>query len=229
MKTPMKFIVVFILASLTIQSVQAQNNTYQNASLDVFTKTYNANDQSLSNNIDRDISAGVSPVGINLENNSIQIMYLNQNLFNMQAWAIEYYKTSNEISNGITAKIQNEAYIPMGITSDNTSLYVLYIKGDGKVSAWQLVESSQNLNEVSENVSPYLDQGYIPVGITLHNDLYYALLLKIEESTFKSWEIQGFQGEYNMNSDIKQKINQNKIPFGFLSKEGVFNVLYVGF
>jgi photosystem II stability/assembly factor-like uncharacterized protein len=199
------------------------------AALSSFIKSYNVNNQSLSNKIDNDMAGGVSPIGFNLVNNEVHIMYLNQNLFNVQAWAIEYYKTSNEISNGITAKIQNEGYMPMGITSDNKGLYVIFIKGDGKASAWQLVESSQNLREASKNIKPYLDQGFIPVGITLYGDFYYTLLLNVVDSSFKSWQIEGYQSEWNMNNDIKQKINQNKIPFGFLSKEGVFNVLYVGF
>lgn len=220
MKTAVKFIIVFIfLGAFSISSI-AQDFVF---------KTYSLNDNLLSQKLDKDMTTGKTPVGINVLSNTLKVMYLNQPLFDMQAWAINWYGNAKEISAGITSKMQNEGFFPMGIASDNSKLYCLYIKGNTDATAWQLVESNQNLSEVTKNISPYLAQGYIPVGITLHGNVYYALLVKVTSTTAKNWEIQGYQGEYAMTKDINQKITQSKVPFGFLEKNGVFNVLYLHF
>ncbi len=220
MKTKLKFLIVWIILGIIVTPVFSQ---------DVIFKTYSLNDQSLSSKLDNDMASGKTPVGLNVTGNTLKIMYINQDLYQMQAWKIDWYGNSQEISAGITSKMQNEGFFPMGISSDNSKFYCLYIKGATNATAWQLVESNQNLNEVSRNISPYLDQGYIPVGITLHGSVYYALLVKVVSSTATGWELKGYQSEYTMNNDIKQKKAQNKFPFGFLEKDGVFNVLYIGF
>ncbi|MCF8233723.1 MAG: FecR family protein [Bacteroidales bacterium] len=114
--------------------------------------SYSLNDQNVGTLIDRELSSGKTPVGLQVRGMDMQILYLDQDLFKMTAWAIDWYANADEIKNGITTKMQKEDYFPMGISSDNKNLYVLYIKGETNPIAWQLVESGQNLQEVAADI-----------------------------------------------------------------------------
>jgi len=205
-----------------------QTSSTSNSSSNVFFKKYKLNDPYLSSKLDKDMAAGVTPVGLNIIGNDIEVMYLNQDLFKINAWAIDWYANGEAIKNGITAKMQNEGFFPMGISSDNKNLYCLYMKGETNALGWQLVESSQNLQEVAKNCDPYLKDSYLPLGITLHGSMYYVLLVQVKDIVFTNWELKGYTSETAMNNDIKAKITQKKMPFGFLKNSGVINILYVG-
>ena len=191
-------------------------------------KSYRLGSPSFSSDVHHDMSGNTTPVGLNYSNGAFQIMFLTPNIFGLKSWDIQYYKTAKEISAGMNSKMQNENLIPMGLTSDNAGLSILFIETNTTGTAWQLVESKQDLTEVSKNISPYLTQGYFPVGITLHGDFYYVLLIKTKGNSFKTWEIKGYRNKATMDQEIQKKISQKIIPFGFLQNEGVYNVLFIG-
>lgn len=209
-------------------SQTSELGNYVQSSGNAFFKNYSLNDTYLSSKLDQDMGAGVTPVGINISNGGLQIMYLNQDLFKISAYAIDWYTDAETIKAGVTNKMQNEGYFPMGISSDDSKLYFLYVKGETNSLAWQLVESPQDLQQVAKNIDPYLKDNYLPVGITLHGDYYYVLLVQVEDVVFKNWNLQGYQDINVMNQDIKEKIKLQKMPFGYLERGGIMNVLYVG-
>jgi hypothetical protein len=51
------------------------------------------------------MTGNVMPVGFNIENNSIEIIYLTKNIYNSREWGIEYYKNAGKITNGLNAKL----------------------------------------------------------------------------------------------------------------------------
>jgi len=191
--------------------------------------SYSLNDQDVSTLIDLDLSSGKTPVGLQVTGRNLQILYLDQDLFKMTAWAIDWYANAGEIKNGISSKIQDENYFPMGISSDNQNLYVLYIKGETNPTAWQLVESAQNLQQVAADIEPWVNKGYLPVGISLHGQWYYTLLVQVQNSSFRNWEIKGYGTLQEAQQEIKAYIMQNKLPFGFIQEGSLYNVLYVGY
>ena len=213
-----------------VTSFPGANNNHAsgNQEINFQIKGYPINSPSLSASIDRDMASGTSPVGLNYSGNLLQILFLSPDIFNMKSWRIEYYKTTEEISSGVTSKMQDEKMLPMGMTSDGAGLSFLFIRSHTLGTAWQLIESKQELTDVSHDIAPYLRQGYFPVAITLHGDSYYTLLIKLNNNPFTSWEIKGYQNVTKMKSEIQQHIAQNKIPFGFLENKGVYNILYVG-
>ena len=131
---------------------------------------------------------------------------------------------------GITSNIE-QAYFPMGISFTNQGdLYVLFIKSEVSVTAWQLVESQLDLNAVSANMQPYLNQQYVPVGITIYNGMYYTLMTQIPDTKITNWTIEGYQYDNNaIMQNVNTKINSGLIPFGYLKEENIVNILYVGF
>ncbi len=207
------------------------STTANNAQLRVHTETYQMSDATVGTKIGNTLQRGWTPVGLQTRSEPFDILYLNQDPFVITEWAIDWYSATdgNAVSNGITSKMQNEGFFPMGLSSANNRLYVLYAKGNMNATAWQLVESSQNLQQVSRDIDPYIRQGYIPVGISIYSQWYYTLLVKVENSTFKSWAIQGYNSKQQMEADLNNRLNSNQIPFGYLEEQGIYNVLYVGF
>lgn len=199
--------------------------------LQIFTETYQMSDATVGTKIGNTLQKGWTPVGLQTRSEPFDILYLNQDPFVITEWAIDWYSAAdgNAVSNGITSKMQNEGFFPMGLSSANNRLYVLYAKGNMKGTAWQLIESSQNLQQVSQDIDPYIRQGYIPVGISTYSQWYYTLLVKVENSTFKSWAIQGYNSKQQMETDLSNRLNTQQIPFGYLEEKGIYNVLYVGF
>lgn len=191
--------------------------------------SYSMNDQNAGTLIDQELNSGKTPVGLQIKGTDMQILYLDQDLFKMTAWAIDWYANAEEIKNGISSKMQNEDYFPMGISSDNKKLYVLYIKGETFPTAWQLVESDQNLQQVAADIRPWVSQGYLPVGISLHGQWYYTLLVQVKESSLRNWEIKGYRTLQEARQEIKAYMTQNKLPFGFIQEGSLYNVLYVGY
>lgn len=225
----MKITKTFVIEGF--QNQEIGTNVVTNNSLsrgNAFLKTYSLSDDSLSNKLDTDIGSGVTPVGLNISDGELELMYLNQDLFNITAWAIDWYTDAETIKAGLTSKMKDEGYFPMGISSDDSKLYFLYVKGEMNALAWQLVESPQDLQQVAKNIEPYLKDSYLPLGITLHGDYYYVLLVQIEDIVFTNWDLQGYQDVNTMNQDIQLKIQEQKMPFGYLKRGGVMNVLYVG-
>jgi len=189
---------------------------------------YSLSDPQLSQKIEKDMSGAVTPVGLQFIEGDMEIMCLAYDLFQMEAWSVDYFSGAEAISNGITDLIQNQGLTPMGIGFNGDQLYVVSIKGNTQITAWQLVESEQDLQDVSNDISPYLDQNYIPVGITLYGNWYYTLLLQVPSTTAKSWYIEGYDNYESMKNTIQQNIEKTIIPFGYIDA-GVYNVLYIGF
>lgn len=191
--------------------------------------SYLLSDTKLGSRIEREINMSKTPAGIQVDGDKLQLLYLDNDLFNIKAWAIDWYESPGDVNTGITAKMQNEGYFPMGISTEGNTFYVLYIKGETNATAWQLVESSQNLQSVSSDIQPWVNKGYIPVGITLHGSWYYTLLIQVQNSSFKNWEISGYRAQSEMQEGIDNKLLQNRIPFGYIEDGNLFNVLFVGY
>ncbi len=190
-----------------------------------------SNPTSIQNDISNAINAGSTPAGIYISDGSeTEVYYIEGNPLNMTEWNLESYSDATNLQNGITSNIER-GYFPMGISfTEQGNLYVLYIKSQVVGTGWQLAESELDLNEVSTNIQPWLNQQYIPVGITVYSGMYYTLLVQVPGTEVTGWTIEGYQ---NNNNEIKQNVNTNinsgLLPFGYLKEDGVVNVLYVGF
>jgi hypothetical protein len=192
-------------------------------------KTYSLNDNQLSQKINNDVNGRVTPVGLQMRGSDFDIVYLNQNLFDIAEWAIDWYNATSaeEVRSGLTSKMES-GFVPMGFSSSNNKMYILYAKGNITGKGWQLIESSQNLQQVAKDIEPYVSQDYLPVSISLYSQWYYTLLIRLPGSGFKTWAIQGYQAKKEMTDDIRKREQQKQIPFGYLEEGGVHNVLYLG-
>jgi len=189
------------------------------------------NPAAIQNDINNAINSGKTPTGIYIsDGHEVLVYYIEGNPLGMTAWKLEDYNDATSLQNGITSNIE-QAYFPMGISFTNQGdLYVLFIKSEVSVTAWQLVESQLDLNAVSANMQPYLNQQYVPVGITIYNGMYYTLMTQIPDTKITNWTIEGYQYDNNaIMQNVNTKINSGLIPFGYLKEENIVNILYVGF
>jgi len=189
------------------------------------------NPAAIQNDINNAINSGKTPAGIYVSSGTeVVVYYIEGNPLGMTAWNLENYNDATSLQNGITSYI-NQAYFPMGISfTDQGKLYVLFIKSQVIATDWQLVESQLDLNVVSTNMQPWLDQQYVPVGITIYNGMYYTLMTKIPDTKISNWTIEGYQDNINeIKQNVNAKINSGLLPFGFLKEGELVNVLYVGF
>ena len=189
------------------------------------------NPAAIQNDINNAINSGKTPSGIYIsDGHEVLVYYIEGNPLGMTAWKLEDYNDATSLQNGITSNIE-QAYFPMGISFTNQGdLYVLFIKSEVSVTAWQLVESQLDLNAVSANMQPYLNQQYVPVGITIYNGMYYTLMTQIPDTKITNWTIEGYQYDNNaIMQNVNTKINSGLIPFGYLKEENIVNILYVGF
>lgn len=107
-------------------------------------------------------------------------------------------------------------------------MYIFYAKGNITGQGWQLIESSQSLQQVAKDIEPYVSQDYLPVSISLYGQWYYTLLVRLPNSGFKTWAIQGYQSKKEMTDDIRKRAEHKQIPFGYLEEGGIHNVLFLG-
>lgn len=192
-------------------------------------KTYSLNDNQLSQKINNDLNGHVTPVGLQMRGNNFDILYLNQDLFNISNWSMDWYDatSANEIKSGITSKMES-GLMPIGFSSSNNRMYIFYAKGNITGQGWQLIESSQSLQQVAKDIEPYVSQDYLPVSISLYGQWYYTLLVRLPNSGFKTWAIQGYQSKKEMTDDIRKRAEHKQIPFGYLEEGGIHNVLFLG-
>lgn len=189
------------------------------------------NPTAIQNDITNAINSGKTPAGIYIsESSEVVVYYIEGNPLDMTAWNLENYYDATSLQNGISSYINN-GYFPMGISFTNQGkLYVLFIKSQVKATAWRLVESQLDLNVVSTNMQPWLDQQYVPVGITVYNNMYYTLMTQIPDTKITNWTIEGYQDNNNeIMQNVNAKINSGLLPFGFLKEGEIVNILYVGF
>lgn len=176
------------------------------------------------------LSSNKTPLGFSRVKDASYVIYLNDNPFNITSWNINWYNNVTELEKGITS-MMNQGWLPMGMsfTSDN-KFYIFYVQCDLQGTAWQITESSMDLQQVEKDVEPYLSRGYVPVGISVYGNYYYTLLIQFPDGAEAGWTIEGYSDN---NTEIKNGIENNiasgMVPFGFLKEQGVVNLLFVGF
>lgn len=190
-----------------------------------------AHPKELEQNISHAVNAGKTPVGLFMnENQDSYICFINDNPLAMTAWTLQWYNDANSLQSGIT-QWMNNGYVPMGISfTDQGKLYAIFIQCQVQGTAWQLVESNMDLNSVSNDLQPYIQQDYIPFGISVYQGKYYTLMVQATDTGLKSWTIEGYAFNQDIiTQNINQKATEGMIPFGYLKKDDVVNVLYVGY
>lgn len=224
--------------------VQSETNTdynlpntdyYNNSEFDLAgngwgIKVFQQLNENAGNTISRTINNKYTPVGFAAGAYSNQFIFVEGDILGITNWSLETYTDVYSLQQGITNYMDN-GYVPMGISfASGEELHVLYILSHLRASAWQLVESELDLNDVSNDVQPYIYEQYIPVGISVFGGMYYTLLIQLQNSDPANWTIQGYEdNSVLVSQSIDQKVNQGYVPFGYLNEQGVVNVLYVGF
>jgi len=186
--------------------------------------------ETLENDISKEINSGKTPTGIYVDNKEVFLQYINENPLGMTSWNMEWYNNAEELQSGISSNIET-GYFPMGISFTNSGkLYVLYIMSKLSATAWQLVESELELSSVAQNIKPLINNQYVPVGITIYSGMYYTLMVQLPDAQMTNWTIEGYE-DNNMQIQLKidNMVSNGLVPFGYLKKDGVVNVLYVGF
>ena len=174
-------------------------------------------------------NSGWTPVGISWNNNQMFVLYLGGNPFNMSAWNLEMYNSTDKLQNGITANM-NQGYFPTGISYLGNVFYVIFIKTGSNAQAWQIIPSNADLNSVQNAIQPYISQNYLPCGITRFGNEYYTLLVLIPDTTAKSWEIIPYNAvDIEVQNGVNNAVNKGMVPWGFMYIGNLINVLYVGF
>lgn len=192
-------------------------------------ETYSNNLQIFEQEISSMGNKGMVPVGLNCTDSQFEVLYLGGDVLSTSSWNMEWYNDASTLQQGIN-KNMNEGYIPTGYSWSGSAHYVMYIKTDFTAQAWQIIPSALDLNAVSTAIQPYVDQNYVPMGISLFGDEYYTLLVQFDEPLTGKWLIEGYRDNANeIFNNINEKINQGSVPWGLLKKEGVANILYVGF
>jgi len=190
-----------------------------------------SNQQDLQNDITTAVNSGKTPAGIYVgAHGEVVVYYIDDNPLGMTSWNLEWYTDVESLQHGINSNLE-QGYFPMGISfTDNGELYVLYIMSQLQATAWQLVESELDLEQVSYNVQPYIHEKYIPVGITVFGGMYYTLMAQVPDSEQVSWTIEGYEdNNYSIQQGVNNAVNSGFIPFGYLKEQGIVNLLYIGF
>ncbi len=180
--------------------------------------------------INRETGSGKTPTGISVGNNETDIWFINENPLGMTHWNLESYSDATSLQNGITQSM-NRGLLPMGISfTEQGQLYVLYIQCQISGRSWQLVESQMNLDQVSNDVQSWVNQGFVPCGISIFSGMYYTLMVQLPDASLSNWAIEGYQDNtMEIRQGVEQYIQGGMIPFGYLKEKGVVNILYVGF
>lgn len=169
------------------------------------------------------------PVGITLVNNKMDVMVLNNMPFTLSDWKLEKYSNISDINTKVT-EIMQFGYIPVGMALADKQYYFLYAKTNYKATAWQIVESELDHQDVANDIQPYLEQNYVPLAVSiLAEQWFYTLLVQFESFPATNWSLQGYTGtgSSQMINGINSEISSGFSPMGFLSIGNIANVLYL--
>lgn len=96
-----------------------------------------------------------------------------------------------------------------------------------KATAWQIVESELDHQDVANDIQPYLDQRYIPLAIsTLADQWFYTLLVHFGSFPATNWSLKGYSNTKSLDG-VDGEINRGYVPAGYLSANTIINVLYL--
>ncbi|GAK53783.1 hypothetical protein U14_05057 [Candidatus Moduliflexus flocculans] len=222
----MKKIVLIISVLLGVIALSAQVNA-QEISWEI--KRHSTDLDAFKKEVTDYANQGYVPLGISYDNTELYILYVMDSSLGMTAWQLDWYEDAEELQKRITSRMNN-GYVPTGIAYAGDVFYVLYIKAKNSATAWRLEPSDADLDSVQAAIQPYIDNGYVPCDITEHEGQYWTLLLLINNTQIKSWRLQTYK--VGTHADyINKNIEEGYIPWGmsYNSKEGLIDILYVGF
>ncbi len=140
------------------------------------------------------------------------------------SWEIKLHNSTNTniLTEEITAYVNN-GYVPLGITYDNTELYILYVQDDEfGMQAWSL-DWYEDRNELQNSITNQMNQGYIPTGITYTGDLFYVLYIQVESSA-EAWRLEPAPSTNlkAVQKTIQPYIKQGYLPVGITELENKY-------
>ncbi|MCF8343928.1 MAG: hypothetical protein K9H13_04760 [Bacteroidales bacterium] len=169
------------------------------------------------------------PVGITLDNQKMEVLILNRDPFEVSDWKLERYTSISDITPKVSGMMES-GYLPLGMTLEDKNYYFLFAKTNFKTTAWQIVESDLDHQDVANDIQPYLEQNYIPLAVSiLAEQWFYTLLVQFDSFPASSWSLQGYTGtgSAQMINGINSEIGNGSSPMGYLSVGNIINVLYL--
>lgn len=169
------------------------------------------------------------PVGITLNNNKMDVMILDRIPFTTTDWKLEKYTGIADITPKVSGMMES-GYLPVGMTLADKNYYFLFAKTNLKATAWQIVESDLDHQDVANDIQAYLEQNYVPLAVSvLAEQWFYTLLVQFDGFPASNWALYGYSGigSSQMINGINAEVSNGFSPMGYLSIGNIANVLYL--
>lgn len=184
-------------------------------------------------NISGVIDDGYVPVGMDIGNSHISVLYASSTDIVFDRWIIHEFTKLENLNNEFSGFLL-DGWIPMDISRTPDGLSVLFVRGDGQqeILGWRIQEiSAGDPDAVLQTLERYRDNGFLPYGVTIdrEDDEFWFLLLQTEQpvdTELRRIALNGFTNE-NIQEGISTDIQNQLLPWGLArGNEGSF-VLYL--
>jgi hypothetical protein len=184
-------------------------------------------------NISGVIDDGYVPVGMDIGDDRISMLYASSTDIEFDRWIIHEFTELGNLNNEFSAFLL-DGWLPMDISKTADGLSVLFVRGaeEQEILGWRIQEiSAAEPDAVLDILGNYRDEGFLPYGITIEREdnEFWFLLLQSDRpagSEMRRVALNGFTNE-NIQDGITGDIRNNLLPWGLArGNEGSF-VLYI--
>ena len=190
-------------------------------------------DDQVVQNISGVIDDGFAPVGMDIRDDEISMLYASSTEVIFDRWIIREFTELDNLNDEFSAFLV-AGWTPMDISKTASGLSVLFVQGDQQqeILGWRMHEiSAADPEAVIEILDRYRERGFLPYGVTLdqENNEFWFLLLQFDQpadTEIRRIALNAFTNE-NVREGINEDIRNNLLPWGLArGNEGSF-VLYV--
>lgn len=176
---------------------------------------------------------GYLPVGLSVDGEeTVYILYINDSSLPYDNWILRTYDldmSSEKLSKKITDTL-DEGWIPMGMSRNSDTLYLIYLKAESGVDAWRIAPSENTYKSIEETIGKWAKEWYIPCGISGWDKNVNTMLLKIPTTTAKSWVLREYKlTTAKVTEGIDKAVDQGWVPWGLMLRWETAFVLYLKF
>lgn len=194
-------------------------------------------DHPLDNNVVRNISGviddGYVPVGMDIGDQGVSILYASSSKIVFDRWTIQEFTDLSKLNTELSAFIV-DGWLPMDISRTGGGLSVLLVQGDTmeEVLGWRIHEvSAADPGNILQTLEQYRNKGFLPYGVTIDradNEFWFLLLQteRPEGTDIRRVAFNGFSNE-DIQEGITTDVANNLLPWGLARGNNATFVLYL--
>lgn len=188
---------------------------------------------SMANEVSGIIEDGYTPVGMEVREDDISLLYASTNEIDFDRWIIREFTNLDNLNNEMSAFLL-DGWTPMDISKTDAGLSVLFIKGDHQqeILGWRIHEiSALDLRNAIDTLEAYRDAGYAAYGVTIdrQDNEFWFLMLQFDrpsESRMARIAVNGFEND-EIESGITGDVQNGLLPWGLARGRDATFVLYL--